>query len=56
MCICIPNMKFLCLTLCQGEVCTDDTNDNGQSMIVYGSLVDKPNESKSTENFILRKR
>ena len=42
MCICIPNMKFLCLTMCQGEVCTDadaddtnanDTND-GQSMIV----------------------
>ena len=39
-------MKFLCLTLCQGEVCTDDadddanadTNDDGQSMI------DKPNE------------
>ena len=29
MCICVPNMKFLCLTLCQGEVCTDanaDTN------------------------------
>ena len=24
MCICIPNMKFLCLTMCQGEVCTDD--------------------------------
>ena len=23
MCICVPNMKFLCLTLCQGEVCTD---------------------------------
>ena len=23
---CIPNMKFLCLTLCQGDVCTDDTN------------------------------
>ena len=39
MCICIPNMKFLCLTLCQGEVCTDDAdaNDavaNGQFMIV----------------------
>ena len=42
MCINIPNMKFLCLTLCQGEVCTDnddandenDTNDDGQSMIV----------------------
>ena len=39
MCICIPNMKFLCLTLCQGEVCTDDANnandnnDNGQFMI-----------------------
>ena len=36
-------MKFLCLTLCQGEVCTDDdanTNananddDDGQFMIV----------------------
>ena len=27
MCICIPNMKFLCLTLCQGEVCTDDDNN-----------------------------
>ena len=24
MCICIPNMKFPCLTLCLGEVCTDD--------------------------------
>ena len=45
MCLCIPNMKFLCLTMCQGEVCTDDdTNDNdannndtmadGQSLIV----------------------
>ena len=39
--ICIPNMKFLCLTLWQGEVCTDDANDdnannnnNRQSMIV----------------------
>ena len=40
MCICIPNIKFLCLTLWQGEVCTDDeanadnANDDGQSMIV----------------------
>ena len=46
MCICVPNMKFLCLSLCQGEVCTDDanaddanindgnTNDDRQSMIV----------------------
>ena len=41
MCICIPNMKFLCLTLCQGEVCTDDANadndanaDDRQRMIV----------------------
>ena len=34
--ICIQNMKFLHLTLCQGEECTDDTNanDDGQSMIV----------------------
>ena len=31
MCICVPNMKFLYLILCQGEVCTDandDTNGN----------------------------
>ena len=36
--ISIQNMKFLCLTLWQGEVCTDDadanTNNEGQSMIV----------------------
>ena len=56
MCICTPNMKFLCLTLCKGEVYTDDTNadannananDDIQSMIVLGSLVDKSNEPKS---------
>ena len=52
--ICIPNMKFLCLTLCQGEVCTDHANDDNananvdrQSMIVQGSLVDKPNEPRT---------
>ena len=54
--MCIPNIKFLCLTLCQGEVCTDDeanngtndnANDDGQFMIVSGSLVDKPNEPKT---------
>ena len=53
-CICIPNMKFLCLTLWQGKVCTDDdandddtnTNDNRQSMI-EGSLADKRNEPKT---------
>ena len=28
MCINTPNMKFLCLTMCQGEVCTDDANDD----------------------------
>ena len=28
MCICIPNMKFLCLTMYQGEVCTDDTSND----------------------------
>ena len=58
----IPNMKFLCLSLWQGEVCTDDdanyanntnaddanANDDGQSMIVQGSLVDNPNEPKKT--------
>ena len=62
-CMSVPNMKFLCLTPCQGEVCTDDANDtnaenantddadanandDGQSMIVEGTLVDKPNEQK----------
>ena len=36
MCICVPSMKFLHLTMCQGEVCTDDdaNDDDGQSMIV----------------------
>ena len=35
--MCIANIKFLCLTLCKGEVCTDDNadadtdaNDDGQ--------------------------
>ena len=46
---------YLCLILCQREVCTDtnaDTDadakddDNGQFIIVQGSLVDKPNEPK----------
>ena len=27
MCTCVPSMKFLCLTMCQGEVCTDDDAD-----------------------------
>ena len=44
MCICIPNMKLLYQTQCQGEVCTDDDADDGQFMIVQGSLVDKPNK------------
>ena len=65
-CTCIQNMKFLCLTLCQGEVCTDadanaedantdnanandaNANNDGQSMTVQGSLVDKPNEPKTS--------
>ena len=25
-CICVPNMKFVCLTLLLGEVCTDNAN------------------------------
>ena len=46
----IQNMKFLCLTLWLGGVYTDDDakNNDGQSMLVYGSLVDKPNEPKSS--------
>ena len=49
-------MMLLCLTLWLGGVCTDDDDANdddakdndGQSMIVNGSLVDKPNEPKSS--------
>ena len=44
--------------MCHGEVCTDaddanadDAND-GQSMIVQGFLVDKPNESKTIKKFL----
>ena len=25
--LCVPNMKFICPTLFQGEVCTDDAYD-----------------------------
>ena len=33
--MCVSNMKFVCLNLCLGEVCTDNANDDdGQSMIV----------------------
>ena len=55
-CIGVPNIKFLCLTLCKGKMCTDDAdadtidadaNDDGQFMIVQGSLVDQPNEPKT---------
>ena len=49
--ILFANVKFLCLTLWQGEVCRendDDANDDdAQSMIVQGPLVDKPNEPKT---------
>ena len=40
---CVPNMKFLCLTMCLGGLYTDkdsngdtdtDTNTDGKSMIV----------------------
>ena len=55
-CIRVPNMKFICLTLWLGEVCTDanaddaNTDNDAQSMIVQGSLVDKPNEPKSNSD------
>ena len=56
-CICVPNMKLLCLILWQGEVCTDaniETNDDTQSMIVQGSLTDKPNEPKILQRLDMR--
>ena len=28
MCMCVLSMKFLCLTMCQGEECTDDDDAN----------------------------
>ena len=55
-CISVLNMKFLCLTLFLGEVCTDVNADtktpNEQSMIVQGSLVDKPNVPKTPQSYI----
>ena len=30
-CTCIPNMKFLCLTLRRGKVCTDDNTDSNDN-------------------------
>ena len=48
MSISVPNIKFLCITLCKGEVCRDDANgdanDDGQIMC---NIIDKPNEPKS---------
>ena len=50
-------MKFLCLTIWLGGLYTDydanthhNANDGGQSMIVSGSLADKPNEPKNKQN------
>ena len=31
MCICVPSRKFVCLTLCQGEVCTDDNDADAKT-------------------------
>ena len=38
MCICIPNIKFPCPTLWQGEVCPDDDNDNDANTDAKGRL------------------
>ena len=57
MCICVPNIKFLCITCARGKCAQmmpmpmlmqdkDANDDDGQSMIVQGSLVDKLNEPK----------
>ena len=45
MCVCIPNMKFLCLTLCQGEVCTDNINANANDTDANDDR--QPNEPKT---------
>ena len=43
MCICIPNMKFLGLTLCQGELCIDDdANDDNMSLSLFIKLNNDP--------------
>ena len=53
-------MKFLCLNLWQGKVCTDDdddandTNDHDAQWTKHdclGSLVDKPNAPKKKIGF-----
>ena len=51
LCICVPNMKMLCLTLCQGDVWSDDDADpNDDGAWWKASLVDKPNEPKKTRH------
>ena len=48
---CVPNMKFLCLALWQGKVCTDANNDDARltKHDCIGSLVNKPDEPKGTK-------
>ena len=31
LCICVPNLKFVCLNLWLGELCTDDANDDANT-------------------------
>ena len=54
MCICIPNMTLVCLTLWLGEVCTDDDDDANDDPGRRNSLVDKPNELKTGQDLIVR--
>ena len=37
-----------CLSLQLGQLRNDDTDDDAQSMLVQGSLVDKPNNPKTS--------
>ena len=64
MCMCIPSMKFLCLTLCQGEVYTDDadadannadTNNDRQFMINQMSQKALKNTFPGKKNTPLKK-
>ena len=58
--MCVPNMKFVCLSLWLGEVCTYDAKDNDAQVTKHGCikgfLVDKPKEPKTKTIILLTLR
>ena len=47
-CMCVPNMKFVCLTLWLGEVCTDGNTDD------YDTNTDDADDAQWTKHDCIR--